>query len=58
MAAAYSARVRRWKVLDPGLGLVRATASMRLSISSTSIMSVSPAGWGRPCGGIMPARSF
>ena len=57
-AAAYSARLRRWKVLRPGSGSAAAMRSMVFSSSVTIASRSSGSGRGMPAGGIMPARSL
>ena len=57
-AAAYSARLRRWKVLRPGFGSLAAIRSMVVSSSVTIAARSSGSGRGIPEGGIMPARSL
>ena len=57
-AAAYSARLRRWKVLRPGFGSLAAIRSMVSSSCVAISASTSGSGRGIPEGGIIPARSL
>ena len=58
IAAAYSARLKRWKGRRPGFGRTAATRSIRVSIDEANAVSVASSGRLAPAGGIMPARSL
>ena len=57
-ARAYSARLRRWKLREPGAGVRAASASMRVSNAAAMSSSAVPSGRLAPAGGIIFARSL
>ena len=58
IAFPYSVRFRRCKAARPGFGFVAAARSIDVSRNDTNDSTSACGGRGRPCGGIIPPRSF